>query len=393
MKILNSSLTCVKGVKAVGKHVGIKKERKDCCIIHLGKLASCAAVFTQNSVKAAPLLVDIENLKKSKGKAQALFVVSGVANACTGEKGFKDAKKMCEIISKELSIKKTHVFIGSTGVIGKFLPMGIIEKGVKGISDELSSSNESGLDATKAIMTTDTKMKTAAIDVDGVKFAGIAKGSGMIHPNMATMLCYIFTDGIIKAASLKKALKAAVNKSFNMISVDGCTSTNDTVAAFANGMSGKGLDNEKLQNALDFICFELCKKVVSDGEGATKIFEVHVKNAKNKALAREMVKAVISSNLVKTAVYGKDPNWGRIAQALGQSGTPFNFYKTDISLEDVKIVENGVGKNFDLKKVKSIMGRKEFRITIDLKQGKGKAVGWGCDLTEGYIKENAIYTT
>ena len=394
MKDEGKPITFVRGVKALGKAVGIKSNgNKDFCVVYLKNPSSYASVFTKNSVKAAPVLVNAENLIKSNGVAQALFVVSGCANACTGEKGIADAKEMAQLISRELKVKPEHVVVSSTGVIGKFLPMDKLQDGVKGVSTQLSDSAQSGLDASLAITTTDTRMKTIAVEVDGVRFAGMCKGAGMIHPNMATMLAYVFTDAQISSFNLKNALSFSVEKTFNLMSVDGCTSTNDTLAVFATGESGKSLSEEKFQKALDFVCLQLAKKIVSDGEGVTKVFETTVKNARSQEDAKKMVLSIINSPLVKTAVYGNDANWGRVIQAIGSTQIKIDLNSFDVFFNDLQLVKNGVEQAFDESAARKIMSQKEFTITVDLKLGGASVTGWGCDLTEEYIKINAEYTT
>jgi glutamate N-acetyltransferase/amino-acid N-acetyltransferase len=384
MQFLKNNVCAPKGFKAIGKAVGIKKSGKpDFAIIFSKVLADAAAVYTSNRVKGAPLIVTKKHLKDDK--AQAIVVNSGVANVCTGKKGIKDAEDTTKLVGKELKINPKNVIIASTGLIGAYLPINKIKKGVKGVKSKLSRSSN----AAEAIMTTDTVKKEIAVKVDNFTIGAIAKGSGMIHPNMATMLCFITTDAKIDSKKLNYFLKNSVNKSFNMISVDMDTSTSDMVAIMANGLAGK-VNEKKFQDALDFICIELAKKIAKDGEGSTKLIEVEVKNAITKANAEKLAKSVVTSNLVKCAVFGNDPNWGRIMCVIGNSEAKFKENLVDIYFGKELIVKNGVAKKFNLNKVRNIM-KKDFKITIDVKQGKEKAIAYGCDMSYDYIKINAEY--
>ena len=387
MKLLKNNVCAPKGFTAVGKPIGIKKSGKpDFAVIYSEVLADAAAVYTSNKVKGAPLIVTKKHL--SNGKAQAIVVNSGVSNVCTGKKGIKDAEDMAKFVGNELGINPKDVVVASTGLIGAYLPMETIKNGIKGIKNELSVNSN----VSKAILTTDLVEKEIAVKADNFVIGAIAKGSGMICPNMATMLCFITTDAKILAAKLQKFLKKAVDKSFNMINVDMDTSTSDMVVILANGMAGKA-DEKKFQDALDFVCIELAKKIAKDGEGATKLIEASAKNAKTEEDAKKIAKSVISSNLVKCAVFGKDVNWGRIMSAMGNSNAAFNENKVDIYFDDKKIVENGKGANYDAEKIKKIMDKDNLKITIDLKDGKGNAAAYGCDMSYNYIKINAEYTT
>ena len=387
MEPLKNNVCAPLGFKALGKAIGIKKSgRHDLAVIFSEVLADAAAVYTSNEVKGAPLIVTKNHLKN--GKAQAVVVNSGVANVCTGEKGIKDAENMASMAAKEMGISPNDVIVASTGVIGKFLPMEKIASGLKGIKSQLSANSEVAM----AIMTTDTAEKSIAVKEDNFTIGAIAKGSGMIHPNMATMLCFITTDAKIPAKKLHSMLKSSVNQSFNMISVDMDTSTSDMAAIMANGLAGKA-DEKKFQNALDYICTELAKKIARDGEGATKLMQVNVKNAATDEDAKKIAKAVVSSNLVKCAVYGNDPNWGRIMCAAGNSGAKFDQEKIDIYFDNEAIVKNGTGVDFNYEQIKKIMGKEKLDITLDLKNGNKNATAYGCDMTEEYIKINALYTT
>ena len=387
MKLLKNDVCAPMGFKALGKAIGIKKSGKhDLAVIFSEVLADAAAVYTSNKVKGAPLIVTKKHL--NNGKAQAVIVNSGVANVCTGEKGIKDAEDMASMAAKEMGISPSDVIVASTGVIGKFLPMEKISSGLKGIKDELSANSK----VAKAIMTTDLAEKSIAVKEDNFTIGAIAKGSGMIHPNMATMLCFITADAKIPAKKLQKMLKNAVDISFNMISVDMDTSTSDMVAIMANSLAGK-VNEAKFQNALDYVCIELAKKIAKDGEGATKLIQVNVKNAATDEDAKKIAKAVVSSNLVKCAVYGNDPNWGRIMCAAGNSGAKFDEEKIDIYFDDNAIVKNGTGVDFNYEHIKKVMNKEKLDINIDLKNGNKNATAYGCDMTEDYIKINALYTT
>lgn len=387
MQLLKNNVCAPKGFTAVGKPIGIKKSGKpDFAVIYSEVMADAAAVYTSNKVKGAPLVVTKKHL--SNGKAQAIVVNSGVSNVCTGKKGIKDAEDMAKFLGNELGINQKDVVVASTGLIGAYLPMEKIKNGIKGIKNELSVKSN----VAKAILTTDLVEKEIAVKVDNFTIGAIAKGSGMIHPNMATMLCFITTDAKIPPKKLSKMLKNSVNKSFNMINVDMDTSTSDMVVILANGMAGK-INEAKFQNALYFVCIEMAKKIVKDGEGATKLIEVNAKNAKTEKDAKKIAKSVVSSNLVKCAVFGKDVNWGRIMSAMGNSNAAFNENKVDVYFDDKRIVENGKGANYDVEKIKRIMDKDSLKITIDLKNGKGNATAYGCDMSYDYIKINAEYTT
>ncbi|MAE42829.1 bifunctional ornithine acetyltransferase/N-acetylglutamate synthase [Candidatus Woesearchaeota archaeon] len=387
MKVIENNVCAPEGFKALGKTVGIKKSGKpDFAVIFSEITGDAAAVYTSNKVKGAPLTVTKNHLKD--GKAQAIIINSGIANVCTGEKGIKDAGDIAKAVGKELKISAKDVLVASTGLIGAFLPMDRIKKGIKGIKNELSKNNK----AAEAILTTDTVKKEIAVKVDNFTIGAIAKGSGMVHPNMATMLCFITTDAEIEQKKLKSYLKNSVNKSFNMTSVDMDTSTSDMAVIMANGIAGK-VDEKKFQEVLDYICIELAKKIAKDGEGTTKLIEVEVKNAKTKKDAEKIAKAIISSNLVKCAVFGNDPNWGRIICAMGNAGVDFNENMVDMYFGNQNIVKKGVAVGFNYEKVKDIIKKDTLKITIDLNDGKENSTAFGCDMTLEYIKINALYTT
>lgn len=387
MMLLKKNVCAPKGFMALGKAIGIKKSGKlDLAVVFSDVLADAAAVYTSNRVKGAPLIVTKKHL--TNGKAQAIVINSGIANVCTGKKGLKDAEEAAKITAEELKINANDVVVASTGLIGAYLPMDRIRKGLKGIKSELGINSN----VAKAIMTTDTIEKEIAVKFDNFTIGGIAKGSGMIHPNMATMLCFITTDAEVPSKKLSGFLKKSVSKSFNMMSVDKDTSTSDMVVILANGLAGK-VNEKKFQNALDFVCTELAKKIAKDGEGATKLVEVEVKNAATKEDAKKLAKSVITSNLVKCALFGNDPNWGRILCAMGNSGAKFNENMIDVYFGKELIVKNGAATGFSFNKVRKIMNKGALKITIDTKNGKGNAIAYGCDMTYDYIKINAQYST
>jgi glutamate N-acetyltransferase/amino-acid N-acetyltransferase len=387
MQFLKNNICAPSGFKAISKSLGIKKSGKpDFAVIFSGTIADAAAVYTSNKVKGAPLIVTKKHLEN--GKAQAIVINSGIANVCTGKKGIKDAEDIAKCIGNELGINSKDVIVSSTGLIGAYLPMDKIKKGIKGIKNQLSVKSN----AAKAILTTDKVKKEIAVKAGNFTIGAIAKGSGMIHPNMATMLCFITTDAKIEPKKLSSFLKNSVNKSFNMISVDMDQSTSDMVTIMANGLAGK-VNEAKFQNALDYVCIELAKKIAKDGEGATKLVEVEVKNAAAKSDAEKIAKSIISSNLVKCAVFGNDPNWGRILCAIGNSNANFKEDNVDIFFDKEKIVHNGTKTSFNIKKTKKIMNKDKLRIIIDLNNGKEKATAYGCDMSYDYVKINAAYTT
>ncbi|MBI3034946.1 bifunctional glutamate N-acetyltransferase/amino-acid acetyltransferase ArgJ [Candidatus Woesearchaeota archaeon] len=386
MKIIGNGVNAVDGITSIGKSIGIKKLGKlDFAVIYSDKPCTAAAIYTSNNVKGAPLLVTKNHLRN--GKAQAIAANSGIANVCTGKKGMKDAEEMAKLAASELGIKKTDVLVASTGLIGAYLPMEKIRKGINGIKNELSKNSR----VAEAIMTTDTKKKEIAVEVDNFRIGGIAKGSGMIHPNMATMLCFITTDAKISSPLLNKILKESANESFNMMCVDTDTSTSDMAVVMSTCMVKADLS--KFKNALSFVCKELAKKIAADGEGATKLLIVKVKNALKKEDARKIAKSVISSNLVKCAFYGNDPNWGRLMCAIGNSGAHFIEQKVNVKIEGIKIVENGRAAALDIELLKRNMQKKELGITIDLGLGIQEATAYGCDMGTDYVKINALYRT
>lgn len=398
-QVVKGGITYPKGIKAAGVKCGIRFNKKDLALIYSEKVADAWGTFTTNKFKAAPLVVTEKNLSLSEGKLQAVLINSGIANACTGEKGLKDAWEIVDYVSQGLKINKKYVSVTSTGKIGEFLPLDKIKAGLeKAIS---CLDYDGGKDAAEAILTTDTKKKEIAVcfklGEKEVKIGGMAKGSGMIHPNMATMLGFITSDISIKGELLHDALKQVVEKTFNMISVDGDTSTNDMVLFMANGLAENKLiaekndDYFKFLEALQYLAKYLAKSIVMDGEGATKMIEVKVQNAVSFREAKKVAKAVINSPLVKTAVFGKDPNWGRILAAVGYSGAEVMPDKVDLYLKE-KIVEGGQPLKFSKQKIHEYLeSSDEIKILIDLKMGKESAIAWGCDLTYDYVKINTKY--
>lgn len=387
MKKLPNGLDNVKGIYCLGEYIGIKQGKKDFAVLYSEVPCSAAAVYTSNKIKGASIYVDKKHL--ADNEAQAIVINSGVANVCTGKKGIEDAEEICKLAAKELEIKKNNVLVSSTGIIGPFLPMKKIREGIKGIKKSLGKRSS---EFAEAIMTTDTYKKQIAVKVGKCSVAGVAKGAGMIHPNMATMLSYIVTDAHIPKNKISQMLKTAVGKSFNMISVDRDTSTSDTAVLMANGLAGK-VSLAKLQKAIDFVCIELAKMIAADGEGATKLIESNVINAKTEIDAVKAAKAIISSNLLKCAVFGNDPNWGRILCALGNSGAGFKEDKITISLNKTKVFNMGKPAKFNYKRLKASLKNKKITIGINLRNGTKKATAYGCDLTYGYVEVNAAYHT
>lgn len=396
-------ITFPKGFKAAGVNAKIKKNstKKDVALIYSEELCSAAGTFTKNKVAAAPVIVSKENI--NNGYLQAIVANSGIANACTGQKGIDNAKEMASIAAKLLNIKEEDVLVASTGVIGVDLDMERINYGINEAFKNLSY--EGGHDAECAIMTTDTVPKEFAIEFEiggrTVRIGAMAKGSGMIHPNMATMLNFITTDVCIDSRLLLKALQSIVEDTFNMVSVDGDTSTNDMAVILANGLSGNKLidseneDYEIFYSALYYVLENIAIKMAKDGEGATKLITAKISNAPTKKAARCAAKAIIMSSLVKTAIYGEDANWGRILCAVGYSGIDFDTQSVDIFLRSKKgsimVAQKGRGILFDEEIAKQILKEDEIFIDVDLNFGEFSAKAWGCDLTYDYVKINADY--
>jgi glutamate N-acetyltransferase/amino-acid N-acetyltransferase len=393
------TITSAKGFLAGAVSAGLKtkgEETADLGILFSEAPAVAAGMFTANKIKAAPLILCQRHL--AKRSAQAIIVNSGYANACTGEQGTRDALEMANLTAKKLGISVQDVLVASTGVIGTHLPMEHIRAGV----ERVTPSAEGGHELAEAITTTDAAPKELAVtcNISGseIIIGGIAKGAGMIHPNLATLLCFLATDAAVDPDFLQQALKKAVDVSFNMITIDGDTSPNDTVLLLANGLAGNeviadGLPAEMFQGALDEICLYLARQVVKGGEGATKLIEVRIEGASSVAEARLAARAIAASPLVKTAVHGCDPNWGRIIAALGRSGSQVEEAKLDLFLADVCLMEKGKPTPFDRERAKAILGEDEVNIRLCLNLGDGEATAWGCDLSEEYVKINSEYTT
>lgn len=393
-------VTFAKGFTAAGVKAGIKKSGNlDVAVIYTKTQAVVAGTFTQNKVAAAPVYVSKEVV--ATGTAHAIVANAGCANACTGQQGLDDAHKMAQIAADELGVNADDVIVGSTGVIGVNLPMDKLEAGIKDAVTNLSADGSDN--AGRAIITTDTHSKsvTCEFELSGktVRMGAIAKGSGMIRPNMATMLCYITTDIAIDQALLQKAVSGCVEKSFNMISVDGDMSTNDMVIVLANGEA----NNEKIteENAdyqiffdkLMMLCTELAKQIAADGEGASKFLTINVKGAKSFADAKTVGMAIANSPLVKTAFFGEDPNWGRVICAVGYSGADMVPEKTVVKFGGITIFANGTGATYDEKALAHVMKQKDIVIDIELNMGQEDATVWSCDLSYEYVKINGEYHT
>ncbi len=401
MKQIDGGITAVQGVRAAGVHAGIKAaDAKDVALIVTDSPAVAAGVFTKNSVTAAPVIVCREHI--SDGQSQAIIVNSGNANACTGEVGMANARRMASATAEQLGIDAGLVLVSSTGVIGQQLPMDKIENGIQATAGALST--EGGSDAAEAIMTTDTHPKSVAVEVeiDGVpvRIGGIAKGSGMIAPNMATMLSYLTTDARVNAETLQTALNRVVDDTYNLLTVDTDRSTNDTVLILATGHAGNtdiveadGENYDAFCDGLQFVCTELVKMLARDGEGATKLVEVVVTRAKNRDDAEKAARAVAESPLVKTAVFANDANWGRIMMAIGKSGAEFDPYQVDVWLADYQLVKNGMDAGYDEDQATSLFSQDPVRITIDLHAGDTEVTMWTCDYSYDYIRINADYRT
>lgn len=401
MKQIEGGITAVQGVQAAGIQAGIKKaETKDLALIYTDIPATAAGVFTSNSVTAAPVIVCRKHL--TAPTVQAIIVNSGNANACTGELGMTNAYRMAAATAEQLNIKADQVLVASTGVIGQQLPMETIENGIQIAAKALSY--EGGDDVAEAIMTTDTFPKSTAIEieVDGktVRIGGIAKGAGMIAPNMATMLSFLTTDANINSDTLQSALTRVVDNTYNLLTVDTDRSTNDTVLILATGaaenpaiVNASGQDYEAFCDGLMFVCTELVKMLARDGEGATKLVEVVIKQAKNREDAEKAARAVAESPLVKTAIFANDANWGRIMMAIGKSGAEFDPYQVDVLLGDYPLVKNGMDAGYDEEKATQLFDNDPIQITIDLRAGDTEITMWTCDYSYDYIRINADYRT
>lgn len=399
---VKGGIAAPKDFKASSLHCGIKRKRKDLALIVSSVPAVACGMFTQNRVKAAPILVCREHLKKTT--AQAIIVNSGNANACTGEHGMKDAYKMAELAAKGLDLDREDVLVASTGVIGKPLPVNKIKDAMDDLVKDLDKDGGHGV--AQAILTTDKVKKEIAVKIKikgrDVIIGGVAKGAGMVHPNMATMLCFITTDAYVTRRALRLALTKAIERSFNAISVDGDMSTNDCLLALANGSAGNKLLDKKdsdfkvFASAIGHITEYLAKAIVKDGEGATKFVGINIENARTFDGARKVAKKISTSALFKTALFGQDPNWGRIAASAGASGVVFDADKMDIYLGDLKVLKDGHAVGLSSKNkaaLRALFKNREIDVTIDLKAGTKQYRMWTCDLSNDYIKINAHYTT
>ena len=405
LKKISGGVTAAKGFKAASTAAGIKyKDRKDMAMIYSEAPCRSAGTFTTNVVKAAPVKWD-KNQVTGGAAAHAVVINAGIANACTGEEGMEYCSRTAATAAQVLGIPQEGVLVASTGVIGKQLPMDRIEAGIKAMAPLLEAGPESGTAASKAIMTTDTTNKEAAVQLELggvlVTIGGMCKGSGMIHPNMCTMLSFVTTDAAISKELLQEALSQDIKDTYNMISVDGDTSTNDTVLLLANGLAGNAEITEKNSDymafcqALNYINETLSKKMAGDGEGCTALFEVTVVGAATKDQAKVLAKSVITSSLTKAAIFGHDANWGRILCAMGYSGADFDPEKVDLFFESaagrMQIIKDGVAVDYSEEEATKILSEPEVTAIADIKMGDARATAWGCDLTYDYVKINADY--
>lgn len=404
MEIIQGGVCAAKGYKANGIHCGIRKNRdkKDLSLIVSDVPASAAAVYTTNLVKGAPLTVTKKHLEN--GVAQAVICNSGNANTCNAD-GVTIAEKMCELVSDKLGISADDIVVASTGVIGQPLDIEPIKAGIPELSDGLNYNGSSA--ASEGIMTTDTHQKEIAVEFElggkMCRIGGIAKGSGMIHPNMATMLVFITSDVAISPEMLKKALASDIQNTFNMLSIDGDTSTNDMVTVLANGLAGnkeiveENDDFAVFMKALNTITVNLCREIAGDGEGATKLLECKVSGAESLSVAKTVAKSVVCSSLLKAAMFGADANWGRVLCAIGYSGADVDVSKIDVAFKSksgtISVCKNGSGVDFSEEKAKEILLEKEIEILVNLNSGNASSVAWGCDLTYDYVKINGDYRT
>ena len=405
MKEIAGGVTAAKGFQAASTAAEIKyKNRTDMAMIYSQVPCLAAGTFTTNVVKAAPVKWDQEIVYQHPG-ARAVVCNSGIANACTGSEGYGYCKETAQAAAETLGISESEVLVASTGVIGMQLPIEKISAGVKAMAPKLSETLEAGTEAAKAIMTTDTVKKEIAVQTEiggkTVTVGGMCKGSGMIHPNMCTMLGFVTTDVCISKELLQSALSEDVQDTYNMVSVDGDTSTNDTVLLLANGMAEnpciteKNEDYEEFKKALNYVNTALAKKIAGDGEGATALFEVKIVGAESKEQAVTLSKSVVTSSLTKAAIYGHDANWGRILCAMGYSGAQFDPEKVDLYFESragkIKIIENGVSTGYSEEEATRILSEEAVTAVADIKMGNASATAWGCDLTYDYVKINADY--
>jgi len=411
MKEVAGGVCAPKGFSAGGIRCGIKSssQKKDLAVIFSQKACDAAAMFTTNKVKAASVQVSMENI--ADGKLRAIIANSGNANACTGQEGMAAAKRMAQLAADTLGISAGEVAVASTGVIGVPLPIDVIEKNINAVKANLRRDEQGHADALEAIMTTDMRKKEIAVETEIggeiVRIGAMTKGSGMIHPNMATMLTFITTDAAVEKPALDSALRLAVKKSFNRLTVDGDTSTNDMVLIMANGEAGNApvnssnrcphctADYNAFYSALEYVCIALARKMARDGEGATKLVTVTVTNAADENAAEALAKSVASSSLVKAACFGADANWGRVLCAMGYAGVDFSPEKTDVSFKsgagEIEVCKNGQTVKFSEEKAKEILSKEEIEILVNLHSGGEKASVWGCDLTYDYVKINGDY--
>lgn len=412
-KVIDGGICAAKGFKANGIYCGIKrpandtpeaKHKNDICIYKSDVVCNTAAVYTQNKVKGAPIIVTKANLEKSGNKAIAVIVNSKNANTCNTD-GIEKAETMCELLSNELKIPKEQVIVASTGIIGQILPIEPIKTGIPKLVDGLDYNKN--IEAATAIMTTDTVKKEYAIEfeIDGVKchLGGMAKGSGMIHPNMATMLNFITTDCAISSKLLQEALSEIVKVTYNCLSIDGDTSTNDMVSLMANGMANNkeitthGVEFDTFKSVLYEVMANLTRMLAKDGEGATKLIECITSGAKNKDTAIKVSKSIVCSSLFKAAIFGEDANWGRILCAIGYADAEFDIDKVDVDLKSINgiisVCKNGTGIDFSEEKASKILSADEIYVLVNLNDGKESATAWGCDLTYDYVKINGDYRT
>ncbi len=395
---LDYSVTAPRGFLAGTARAGLKKAGEDFAVIVSDRPAVAAAVFTTNLVQAAPVLLSQEHLRYRKQRA--IVVNSGGANACTGAGGLKDARRTAALVAAQIGCQPEEVLVASTGVIGQRLDMAKVEAGVRAVTAQLSRA--AGSRVAEAIMTTDTRPKRASkrfkLGGQTITIAGVAKGAGMIHPNMATMLSFVTTDAALSKAALNAALKQAVRKTFNRLSVDGDTSTNDTLAILANGAAGNtpitqvgGADFAAFTAALTAVCRDLTIQIARDGEGARKLITIHIKHAPSERAGEKIAATIATSPLVKTALAGADANWGRILAAAGRSGVRFDVSKVEIKLGSLTVARLGGGLNFNEARALEILKKDEVTVTVDLHQGAAEVTAWTCDMTEGYIHINADY--
>jgi len=396
-RVTEGGITAPQGYLAAGVAAGIKKKGLDLAVVFSSQPASAAGVFTLNRVQAAPVVLCREHLKLSRGRARAVLINSGCANACTGDRGMHDARISARCLASHLEVDPNRVLVASTGVIGSFLPVPKMLKGIGAAASALNSRG--GPAAVRAIMTTDTREKSIAVEgrIAGktVRIGGMAKGAGMIHPQMATMIAVVTTDVQVPPGELSRMLRRTSDRTFNCLTVDGDTSTNDTVLALANGASGASIADRRsasfFEKGLSLVCEELAKSIARDGEGATKFVEIMVRGAADFEAARKVAKAIAHSSLVKTALYGQELNWGRILCAVGYSGVPFDPDRVGLSLNGIPVFRNGSPIGSTRARAEKSMKNHDLQIEVDLAGGRAAAKVWTCDLSHGYVDINASY--